>query len=857
MNRESVSNGRMIAAVRGVTLMLCAFFPLLFSGCNVSKPAPVTIAFAQGQMAPPSSVAANSSTQFAATVTNDPANLGVSWLLTCNGPATDCGSITRHTASGEPTTFIAPASIPPDGTVTIEANSSADPSQSATATITITPEIYGPISVAFNPPLPATVAIGTVLPVSVVVTNDHIGSNGQPMGATLSVTCQVAGTCGYFSGSYYIPPSVIPAGNTVTITATSVADPSASASATVTIVPPVVTIALVVTPPASIPAGSATNLAAYVTDGTGTNAAGQMGVDWSVSCGGSACGSLIPQHTANDNGRSSQQVTTSYTAPSTVPPGGTVTITASATASPTTQVSVTITITPVTLNNSVLQGQYAFYLSGVNTVGLSALAGSLIADGNGNITAAEESLPGQSATLTGITGSYYIGSDGRGLMTLNGLPNYSPEWLNGQQVFTLAAVDSTRVFMEEFDGSDPFNITYSPITAPPFGETLRGELDLQQTSDFSVPPSGAYAFALTQAGSVSPFAGYYGGVLNADSSGNITSFAIDRYLDGATGSISSGTYGAQSFGTVDSFGYGTVSVGPYSLSYFLVDSGHLIVIGSSSSDGTGLPGGHVYSQPATTPFMAGTYIFTLAGSTPLLSASGSSVIGSNPQALGGWVTGDASGNLTGYLDTNNQGTVESATVTGTLAASAVPGRWLMTLEGGGASSFALYPTSSNGLFLFQLDFGKSGAGTVALQASSSPSISGNYSLSIQQPGGFDVSRSINLGLEVGAWADVSGQIIASNSSTLSGTVDIDQINGVYLGPSGNIWTQTPDQSVTGSFSSGTQGRFTGSITINQTVTIPGQLGTLSEIFYVIDSSHVMLLEDDSTPAVGVLQLQNF
>jgi hypothetical protein len=180
----------------------------------------------------------------------------------------------------------------------------------------------------------------------------------------------------------------------------------------------------------------------------------------------------------------------------------------------------------------------------------------------------------------------------------------------------------------------------------------------------------------------------------------------------------------------------------------------------------------------------------------------------------------------------------------------------MTLAGGGASSFALYPTS-NGFFIFQLDFGKSGTGTVALQSTSAAGISGNYAVSIQQAGGINGNRSASSGLFVGAWTDISGQIIAGSSSTLSGTLDIDQINGLYLAPSGNIWTQTPDQTVSGNFASGTQGRFTGAITINPIVIAPGQLGTLSEIFYVIDSSHVMLLEGDSTPATGLLQLQNF
>jgi len=856
MNRKSVWNGWIICVSRAIASILCGLSLLLFSGCGGSKAAPVSIAFTQGQ-APPSSVMATSSTQIAATVTNDTQNLGVSWLLTCGAPIAECGSITRHTASGEPATYVAPATVPSGGTVTIQANSSAVPSAGLTATITITPYVSGPISVAFNPALPASVTIGTVLPVSVVVTNDVIGSNGKPEGATLSVTCQVAGTCGYFSGTYYVPPTTVPAGNTVTITATSVADPSASASGTVTILPPVVTISLAGTPPASIPAGSATNLSAYVTDGTAANTAGQMGVDWSISCGGSACGSVNPPHTANaplPNRQPNGQVTTSFAAPSTVPPGGTVTITASATAEPTVQASVTITITPVTLNDGLLSGQYAFFLSGVNTAGLTALGGSLIADGNGSVTAAEESVPGQGTALTGISGSYYIGSDGRGLMTLNGLSNVL--WLNGQQIFSLAVVDSTRVFIQEFDGSAPFNIGNTTIIPEEYGETVRGELDLQQTSDFSSPPSGPYAFAFTEAAPV-PYAGYYGGVLTGDGAGNIPSFTVDRYVDGATTSVNSAYYGPGFFGTVDSFGYGSANIGPYYLNYFVVDSGHLIVIGGASTDSSGLPSGHIYSQPATLPSFEGTYVFTLAGSNPLFSTSGSSVAGSNPQALGGWITSDSNGNLSGYLDVNKNGVVQSASISGTLTASTVPGRWLMTLQGGAASAFALYPTSNNGLLLFQLDFGRSGIGTVALQSSSAPAISGDYSVSIQQPGGINGGRSASKGVPAGLWNDLSGQIIASSSSSISGTLDIDQLNGVFSAPSGNLWSQTPDQAVTGAFSSGAQGRFTGTITINQNVTAPGQLGTLGEIFYIIDSSNVMLLESDSTVGIGTLELQNF
>ena len=854
MNSKSVWYRRTTYSTskRWLLLLLCGLSAMLFTACSPTKSAPTTIAFAPGQMAPPTSVAANSTTQFAAVVTNDPQNLGVSWLLTCASPTVaDCGSISHHTASGVAATYIAPISAPPGGSVTIEANSSADPAQSVTATITITPIVYGPISVVFSPPPPSSIVTNTLTGIFVIVNNDHLGSNGQPMGYTLSVTCAVAGTCGSVFGStygstYYSSPATVPANGTVTFTATSVADPTQSATVTVTITLPAVAIALAQIPPGSISAGVATNLSATVTDGTVVS---PLGVDWSATCGSTACGSFIPQHTASG-------VVTSYTAPSVVPSGGTVTLTATATADSTQQVSATLTVTSVTLNNSVLNGQYAFLLRGVQVEGASALAGSIIADGNGNITAGEESLPGQTPLVSGIVGSYFIGSDGRGTMTLSGLPGYGyGGWLNGQQMFSLAAVDSTHVFMEEFDGTGHYNINSNPSVSPWYGSTLRGDLLLQQPADFSVPPAGAYAFAWTHGGptsSATPYAAYYGGVLNTDGAGNLTSFYMDRYIDGITGSIVSGIYGPQTFGTVDSFGCGTVNVGPYSLNYFVVDSEHIIVLASSSSDLTGFPAGHMYSQSSSAASLAGTYMFALAGSTPINSANGAAAVGSSPQAIGGWVTSDSNGNVSvGYLDTNNNGTVESAPVTGTLAPSAVSGRLTLTLSGGGASQFAAYPTASHGLLMFQLDTKKSGIGTALVQAVPVPTFQGNYSGSVQQLGLVTSTRnSQTVGLPMGAWSDISGQIIATSSSAITGSLDIDQVNGLFLGPSGNFWAQTPSASLTGGFTAGAQGRLTGSLTTNQ-------LGTVGVILYVVDDSTVLLLEGDAVPAVGVLQLQNF
>lgn len=851
--------------LRSYLLALCGLSAMLFNGCGgAAKVVPPTIAFAAGQMAPPSSVMETSSAQFAAIVSNDAENLGVSWLLTCNSPkAADCGSISRHTASGVPTTYIAPLSAPPGGTVTVVANSSAVPSQSVSTTITIAPITYGPISVAFSPPPPTSIAIGTTISVFPVVTNDHLDGNGHAMGYTLSLTCAAPGTCGFLTGQTYVPPSTVPAGGTVTFTATSIADPTKSASVTVTITPPVVVISLKQLPPASIAAGVATNISATVTDNTSAKNAEKLGVDWSVTCNASACGSFIPQHTASDTGSTVLLKVTSYTAPVVAPPGGMVTVIATSTADPTKQAPTTITITPANLNNGLLKGPYAFFLSGAHIEGVSALAGSVVTDGNGNITAGEISQPGQSSLVNGITGSYFIGDDGRGLITLDGLPGFgNGGWLNGQLVLATTIVDSAHAFIEELDGSGAYN-SRNNSTLFWYGRTLRGELELQNPSAFTVPPSGSYAFTLSHGGTLAsqaPYATYYGGVLTADIGGNVSYFSMDRYVDGATDSISSGGgYGLQSFGAMDSFGHGQARLGPYFLHYFRVDSGHIIILASSVSDKTGLPAGHMYSQPAAAASLAGTYLFTLAGSTPGYSSIG--VNGSSPEVVGGWFACDPSGNLNGYLDTNNNGTAESASVSGTLVQSVVGGgtgggRWILTLNGGGASQFAVYPTTSHGLLMFQLDTRKSGTGTALVQNLPSATLQGTYAASIQQAGTVNSGRNVKVGQPIGAWSNITGQIIASGSSNLTGVLDIDQLNGLFLGPSGNMWTQMPNTSVAGDFTSDTPGRLTGSITLPAT-TVTAQPVTLGLVFYAVNNSTVLVLEQDAVPAVGILQLQNF
>jgi hypothetical protein len=90
--------------------------------------------------APPGSLAVNGMANIVAHVANDATNAGIDWTLTCGGGT--CGGITAHTANDATNSYTAPASIPP-AAVTIKAASTADPTKSVSAMVTITAVVTG------------------------------------------------------------------------------------------------------------------------------------------------------------------------------------------------------------------------------------------------------------------------------------------------------------------------------------------------------------------------------------------------------------------------------------------------------------------------------------------------------------------------------------------------------------------------------------------------------------------------------------------------------------------------------------------------------------------------------------------
>ncbi|HEV2396264.1 MAG TPA: Ig domain-containing protein, partial [Candidatus Sulfotelmatobacter sp.] len=93
-----------------------------------------------------------------------------------------------------------------------------------------------------------------------------------------------------------------------------------------------------------------------------------------------------------------------------------------------------ITITAGTNNDSLITGEYSFLFQGFDSDGAVALGGSIVADGKGKITGGgldsnrDSGVIGGNIARANLTGTYSVGTDGRGKMELiaaTGLPALS------------------------------------------------------------------------------------------------------------------------------------------------------------------------------------------------------------------------------------------------------------------------------------------------------------------------------------------------------------------------------------------------------------------------------------------------
>jgi dienelactone hydrolase len=213
---------------------------------------------------------------------NDPSGQGVSWSIS---PTSGAGSLSN--ANSNDVTYNAPATPPvSDLTLTVTATSVADPTKSASVTITVPS-----LTVSVTAPASTVIAGGTVPNIVAIV-----GHDPSNKGVTWNVSCS-PGPCGNVSptatpsgvATTYSAPATPPSADLpVTITAVSVAKPIVSASVVIT----VLAISVSVTAPpntTNVPAGGTVpNIVATV-----NNDPSHQGVTWAIlPCGVAQCGSL-------------------------------------------------------------------------------------------------------------------------------------------------------------------------------------------------------------------------------------------------------------------------------------------------------------------------------------------------------------------------------------------------------------------------------------------------------------------------------------------------------------------------------------------------------------------------------------
>lgn len=691
-----------------IAMVLVAAFGATNFGCGggALPPPPISVSLSSAS----ATVEVGATAPFTATVTNDSANKGVNWTVTCSAPP--CGAASpAHTPSGTAATFTPPASQTGALTVSLEAASASDPSKSQTATITVP-------AVAVNlSSTSATLQLGAQAQFSATVTND-----GANAGVNWTVSCQQAG-CGSISlaqtpsgsATTYTAPTAPPAGTlAVSLTATSVTDSAVVSSATITVPGIVITVSpnnpsvesggtqqfsatvtgdpnsgnvtwqllqphivcnpftrkcfqsgwdpcgacggvsptntsngapTTYTAPGTAP-GSMAIQAVSVTNSsasglvpvnvlpislsmspavstvaltktqqfaaTVTNDATNRGVTWSLTENGvpcaPACGTITPASTASG-------AVTTYTAPSTAGSQPLVTINATSVEDNTKTGLATATVTTSggaaacdlgSGSESLLKGQYAFLLHGTDMNGFPILAGSFTADGSGKVTGGERDgiVSGYSVTDVAINPSgsaYAVGADHRGCLVLANVDGRIESYR-----FAVGSINASNV------ATAGHIIEFGDSTGSKSASA--GGIRLQDSTSFSAGQfKGNYAFGVYGSNTAEMV-----GVLASDGVSTLTSADLDNPFYSGVSNLSlipGGTFtccSANGRGTLALQYNGTTGA------FYMINSGDAFLLtvvspGVAGGEAIGIPTGTTFSQSS------------LSGAAVLRQASGAVV----------------------------------------------------------------------------------------------------------------------------------------------------------------------------------------------------------------------------------------
>ena len=467
-------------------------------------------------------------------------------------------------------------------------------------------------------------------------------------------------------------------------------------------------------------------------------------------------------------------------------------------------------------NNSMLQGQYAFALSGQDTNGPFFAVGSFTADGQGHLGGNEDVLTTTLQTGTSgahFGGTYAVGSDGRGNAVL-GLQPGCPNW----QFTMLSHAHALMTCLNT-------NITGS------------GTMDLQDPTAFSTAAlKGNYVFSFFGLG-VSGALAVAAGSWSADGAGNLSGQmdindvgTSSRFQDIA---LTAGNY------SVNNNGRGTATISSnYATQNFVFYVVNATDFKFMETDSAPAVSGEALraAAPFTAASFNGTYAFTLGGSDSNFPPT--------PLAFGGLMTADGNDNIaSGVLDANYGGSSSIGnTLTGTYIVS--NGRGSATLNSSVSSSpipIAFYKAANGSIELVSLGGNIGGAafavGGMAKAQSGGPfglqSMKGNYAVNFS---GTNLGSTFTSAGE----EDISGQLISDGAGNLSGLLDINNSGSIFQGVplSASTYTMAATGRGTASMNTGT--------------------GTFAMQTYQIDPNTVLFLDvDNNRIMTGIAEKQQF
>lgn len=504
------------------------------------------------------------------------------------------------------------------------------------------------------------------------------------------------------SSGLYTAPTVLPASLTQTITATSAADTTKDGLATVTLSAPTVTITISPTN-ASVPAGSTQQFTSTVTSSDNNTA-----VTWSVN------GCTVPATcgTVTSTGL--------YTAPS-APPREAITVTVTSTDDPAFSASAPVS---VQFGKASLNGNYVFQVTQPDNgsgSGFALRAGTFVADGAGNIISGVEDANSSAGGVlpdASFTGTYNVGSDGRGTATITDSA--------GSHSFAFVLGSSTRGQMIEVDSGAATGL-------------LR-----QQDQTAIAAVSGPFVFSL-----LGDSGGPAAAVGQVTFTGNTISGSQDTNV-GGTVTPDAVVAGAFSVGAQ---GRGTAMLNSSNFAFYIINASTLALIDIDAA-GTRVAG-PAFAQSAAT-FTTG----SLNSSTYFVS--GNAIPGDKPYAQAGRFDTDGTSKLNGgVFDTNNAGTLTSNTAFSNTASYTLPaspnGRGTLST---GTSNFIFWLASSSQGVVLESDASAVATGLLFQQQTGISSIAGGYEFLV---GG---------GSADGTTAQATdGQLLAGAFGVLSGTED--------------------------------------------------------------------------------------